>query len=238
LSKSILARTWIVIAVMAAIGLLVGVFGAHEYTARAERFMAEATIVMLPAPQLPDDVEAGYWEVLSRGQVTRSAAIVIGDSRWLDAAAARAGVPKSELALSAGAIPDTTLIDVTMQANSARAAELALEAVLGEGIGYAAKILGPFKLETISSVSGKPQSMVAQPRQMIGAFGLAGLLVGVGAALLIIRAAQRRSTQRRSTQRRSTRIEANQSGTAITEDWPEATADTIGELPSVQMSQR
>ena len=134
---------WLVVPVCALIGLLIFVVPAFLLTGHAERFKAQSTVAMLPGPTVPNTEVSNYWEVLNRGQATRSAAIVLQDDRWLGNASSAAGVPKSELALTAGAIPDTTLITVTMEANSAKAAEAALQSVLSEALGQAAQVSGP-----------------------------------------------------------------------------------------------
>lgn len=197
MSSTLLARTRLMVIVLAAVGLLAGVFAAAAFTGRGERFTAEATLAMLPGPEVPLDQASNFWEVLNRGQATRSAAIVLGNDRWLDAAASTAGVPKSELTLAAGALPDTTLITVTMQANSANVADVALESVLTSSSDVAATVSGPFKLESITSPDSGAQSMSPDRMQMFGALGIAGLSIGAGAGLLVSRAARGRSARRK-----------------------------------------
>lgn len=189
MTRILLARTWLTVTTLATLGLLSGVLVADVFTDRSERYTAQATLAMVPGPEVPFDDASNYWDVLNRGQATRSAALVLEDIRWLDGAAAAAGVPKSELALSSGAIPETTLITVTMKADSARAAESALNSVLSEADGLAAKASGPFRLETIASPDGSATSLSPKPIQTIGALGIAGLLLGAGAGLLISRSA-------------------------------------------------
>jgi hypothetical protein len=189
--RTLLARTWLV-TVFTAIGLAVGVLVAYIATGRAERFTAQATLAMLPAQDVPISQASNFWDVLNRGQATRSAAVVLEDESWLDVAASAAGVPKSDLSLSAGAIPDTTLITVTMKANSASSAEAALQAVLTNAVGPAATVSGPFRLQVVAS-AGSAHSMSPNPVQMFGAFGIAGLLVGAGVGLLATRSSRSRS---------------------------------------------
>lgn len=194
--RTLLARTWLIVTVLATIGLSIGVLGTYVFTGHAERFTAQATLAMLPGPDVPVEQQPNFWDVLNQGQATRSAAIVLGESRWLDDAASAAGTSKSKLTLSAGAIPETTLINVTMKADSAKAAELALASVLTHASGLAAATSGPFMLQTIASPDGSAHSMSPSSVQTLGALGIAGLLVGAGAGLLISRSAQRRSARR------------------------------------------
>ena len=209
MNRTRLGSPWLVIPVFALIGLLICVVPAYLLTGNAERFKAQTTVAMLPAANLPNADAPNYWEVLNRGQATRSAAIVLEDERWLGDASSAAGVPKSDLTLTAGAIPDTTLITVTVEANSARAAEAALQSVLDDALGQAAQVSGPFKLEVIASPAGTAQAKNPRPIELVGAFGVAGLLIGAGAGLLVTRAAQARSAQPTNGRRRPTHARGN-----------------------------
>jgi hypothetical protein len=195
-SRRLLARTRLVVTALAVIGMLIGVLVAYLVTTRAERYSAQATLAMVPAADVPPDVALDFWEVLNRGQATRSAAVALGDARWLAGAASATGLPASELSLSAGAIPDTTLITVTMEANSAWAAEAALDRVLADSVGYAAKVSGPFKLETIGAAYGSANTLSPDRIQSLATLGISGLMVGAGVGFLISRSAQGRSAHR------------------------------------------
>jgi len=186
----------LVVTTFAVVGLLVGVLAAYFFTTSAERYKAEATLAMVPAADVPPESALQFWEVLNRGQATRSAAVALGDARWLEIAATAAGVDPSDLTLSAGAITDTTLISVTMEASSAWVAETALDAVLKNGVGYAATISGPFRLETITADSSSATSLSPNKLQSLVPFGVAGLLVGAGVGFLIGRSAQKASARR------------------------------------------
>lgn len=188
---------WIVATLLAVLGLLAGVLAAAVLTGRdPARYTAEATLAMLPSQQVPVTQAPGFWEVLSRGQATRSASIVLSDRKWLGNAATAAAVPESTLELEAGAISDTTLITIQMKADSATAAETALNKVLADALGPAAGASGPFRLEVVSAPDGSAESMAPERMQMFAALGLAGLLVGGGAGFLMNRWAQRRWTRR------------------------------------------
>ncbi|MFV8165929.1 hypothetical protein ACNQVK_28160 [Mycobacterium sp. 134] len=193
MDRTRLARMWVVATLLAMIGLLAGVLAAVVLTGREpSRYTAEATLAMLPSQQVPVTQAPGFWEVLSRGQATRSAAIVLADPKWLISGSAAAGVPESELQLEAGAIPDTTLITVRMSANSAAVAETAMNKVLADSLVPAASATGPFRLEVVSAPDGSAKSAAPARTQMFGALGIAGLLVGGGAGLLVSRWAPRR----------------------------------------------
>lgn len=189
------ARTRLLVATLAIIGLLVGSLTAF-LTLRHERFIAQATLAMLPAPEVPPEAALGFWEVLNGGQVTRTAAMTLRDPRWLGAMSMETGVLASEFTLSAAAVPDTTLIEVSLQTSSAWAAERGLSTVIRDGVPFAEKVSGPFTIETVSVEYGSDQSLSPSLIRQIGAFGLAGLLVGAGAGFLVSWAAQGSKSRR------------------------------------------
>ena len=176
------------------VGLAAGLIAAYLYSGAQERVKAQATLSMLPGPEVPELNLPDYWEVINQGQPTRSAGIVLADSHWLNSAATAAGVPRSELELVAGAIPETSLIIVTMKADSPEAAERALDSVLKQASGVAASAAGPYILETVTSPVGSARSIMPTQAQWTAGLGIGGLLVGVGLGLVISRWAQQRSS--------------------------------------------
>lgn len=195
MNRTRLATPWLVVPVFALLGLLIGVLPAYLLSSHAERFQAQTTVAMLPGPVVPSSEASNYWEVLNRGQATRSAAIVLEDDRWLRDASSAAGVPPSELTLTAGAIPDTTLITITVEANSAKAAEAALQSVLTNALSEAAQVSGPFKLEVVAAPEGTARSKSPRPIEVAGAAGIAGMLVGAGVGVFVSRGSRARPPQ-------------------------------------------
>ena len=193
MTRTLLARTWFMVTILGIVGMGVGVLAAYMLSGHQHRYRAEATLAMQPAQDLPVESLSSFWEVLNRGQATRSAALVLEDGKWLTTAASAAGVPTPDLDLAAGAIPDTTLITVTMKANSGQAAEVALNSVLNRALDQAAKVSGPFRLDIVSSPDGSARSLSPDAVQMYGTLGIAGLVVGVGAGMLVSRSLRSRS---------------------------------------------
>src|SRR2546423_15176277 len=81
--------------VAAAITLVVTTVSSHSYRAQME-------LAMLPSSTLTPQEVPSFWEALNQGQVTRTAAEVLGQRRWVPAAAQAAGVPASSLVLATG----------------------------------------------------------------------------------------------------------------------------------------
>jgi capsular polysaccharide biosynthesis protein len=193
--KLLSGRRWLVAVVFAVIGMLIGLAIAFVFLGQSKRFAAQTTLAMLPASYIPTSEAAQFWEVLNNGQATRSAAIVLAQGTWLQSAAAAAGVPPSELSLTAGPIRDTTLIEVTLEANSSETAEAALDSVLNDAVPPAIAVSGPFRLEVIKPADGSAKRLGPGGVQTYVTAAIAGLALGFGVALLASRLAERKDPE-------------------------------------------
>ena len=108
----------VAIAVFALIGALIGALAGFLLVPHASRYTASANVALLPSPDLTLVEASGFWDVLTRGQVTRTAAVVYGDKRWLTRRPTRPKVPQGQLALTAAALPETTILTVKVTAGS------------------------------------------------------------------------------------------------------------------------
>lgn len=188
-----LATSRWVVALCAAVGIIVGAIAAPFVTPHPTRYTASATVALLPAPNLSISEASGFWEVLNGGQINRTAAIVYSDkARWLPAAASKAGVAESDLSLSAGAVPESSLISVTMQGPTAAATETALQTVLDEANPQVVQVSTPFAIKTIGSTKGSAQ-VIAGPSalQLVLLGALIGGIIGVGVGVLVMRRARK-----------------------------------------------
>ena len=158
----------------------------------APRYRAETQVALLPARTTPPEDLSDYWEALSRGQAARVAAEVLGQRRWIAPAAATTGVPASSITLSAGAVAETTLIDVSLEAGSPSAAETGLNTVIREARPVVEAVSGPFALEVVQSADGSAERLGVAANQLFAVAGATGLLVGSGIALMIVRRRMRR----------------------------------------------
>jgi hypothetical protein len=153
----------------------------------APSYRAESEVAILPSATVPPDQVPDFWEALSRGQVARTSAEVLGQPQWLADAARTVGRPPSALSLTSGVIPDTTLIKLTLEADSAPVAERALRVVIERGSPLASLASGPFVLVTIQEPESTATPVGAVSGQLLPLAAVAGLLVGIGVALLISR---------------------------------------------------
>lgn len=178
----------IIAVVLALVGAALGALAAALAAPSADRYIASANVALLPAPELTGVEASDFWEVLTRGQVTRTAAIIYEDPRWLATAAAAASVPREDLTLTAAALPDTTLLTVTVTAGSASAAEAALNNVLVIATPEVGSLAAPYFVKVL----WPPEySAYAEPTlgrtQLAAAGALGGLLVGGGIGWFFLR---------------------------------------------------
>lgn len=163
-----------------------------------QRYRAETQVALIPSRQAPAVELSSLWEALSRGQAGRIGAEVMGQRRWLAPAALASNVPADSLSLTAGAVTDTTLIDVSVEAPTAPAAEVAADAVVREARPVVEQISGPFAIEVVQSAEGSATPVGANRVQAIVTAGAAGLLLGCAGALLVVRRRHRRALARPS----------------------------------------
>lgn len=176
------------IPVFAVIGALLGAALGFLLTPDAGSYKATADVAFLPAPNLTTVEASNFWEVLTRGQVSRTAAVVYEEPRWLASAANAAKVPESELTLSAAAVPETTIVAVSVQAKSGEAAEAALNDVLTTATPEVASLAAPYSVRVLWPPKGSAEPLALPGRMQIMAAGaLAGLMVGGAAGWALIR---------------------------------------------------
>ncbi|BBY45258.1 hypothetical protein A5765_04155 [Mycolicibacterium celeriflavum] len=181
-------RLWLkpIVAMCAAIGLVIGGL-AGLLLPVSTTYRATAQVALVPGPDLSTADASAYWEVLTQGQVSRTAAAVYSDPRWAASAASAAGIDASSLTLTAGALPDTTMVSITADAPSAQAAQAAVSDLLAKATPEVTAVSAPFQVRVVSPPDGA-SAMTTSRTQLVLAGALGGLLlgvaVGIGAAWL------------------------------------------------------
>lgn len=171
----------IIVAVLAVLGAVLGAALGAAAAPSSSRYMVTANVALLPAPELTSEDASSYWEVLTRGQITRTAAIIYDDPRWLSQAAEDAGVSQEDLTLTAAALPDTTMLSVTVSASSADAAEAALNTVLVTATPEVSSLAAPFFVKVLWPPDNSAWTEPAPSRAQVAAAGaVGGLLLGAG----------------------------------------------------------
>src|SRR5580765_4428146 len=144
-------RVWLnrIVVICALVGLAIGV-AAALFCPLPTKYRATAQVAMVAGTELTTAEASSYWEVLTQGQIPRTAAVAFSDPRWLQGAAAAAGVSETDLKLTAGAVPDTTLVSITADAPSAGAATAAVANLLKNATPEVGTISAPFKVHVVS----------------------------------------------------------------------------------------
>ena len=139
----------VTIAVFALVGAFVAGALGYLLAPQPSRYQAMATVVLLPPPDLTPAVSSSFWEVLTQGQVSRTAAVLYNEPRWRTSAAKSANVARSELTVTAMALPDTTVLTVTVEAGSPAAAESALLDVLNTATPEVSALATPYNVKVL-----------------------------------------------------------------------------------------
>lgn len=176
----------LIVVVFALLGSVVGALVGMLVTPQTSRYEASANVVLVPPPEMASAEASSFWEVLTGGQVSRTAAIIFQDARWLPAASAAARVAPHEVSLAAYALPETTMLTVTVQANSPAAADSALNSVLTTATPEVSSVLAPYYVKVLWPQKDNP---VPGPGEVqfaaAGAFG--GMLICGGLTWLYVR---------------------------------------------------
>lgn len=169
----------LVIVIFALVGLVVGAGLAAFAAPKSSQYQIAAHVALVPAPDLTTVEASNFWEVLTRGQMTRTAAILYQDGRWLPSAAKVAKEPQSSLTLTAAALPETTMLNITMTANSAASAEAALNDVLTNATPEVSALVQPYFVKVIWPPKGGAWPLPAPGgTQLAAGGGLGGFLLG------------------------------------------------------------
>ena len=168
----------------AVVGAAIGFFGVPH----PSRYELSANVAFLPAADLTTVEASSFWEVLTRGQITRTAAVVYGDPRWVASAASAAKLPQSEVSVTAAALPDTTVLKVTATANSAAGAEAVLNDVVTNATTEVTSLVAPYSVKVLMPPKGGAVPVPAPTGTQLAAAGaVGGLLIGGGVGLVVAR---------------------------------------------------
>jgi hypothetical protein len=153
-----------------------------------QKYRATAQLALVPGPQVPAEEVPSYWEALNGGQAARVAAAVFAQPQWLAPAGAAAGVPASGITTTAGVVESTSLLSVTAETTSERAAEVALDALIASATPTAEEVSGPFAIIVVQSAGGTAELAGIEATQLLTVVFIGGLLLGSGIALVVARA--------------------------------------------------
>jgi len=177
----IMSKRRLIICAFALVGALIGVVLGVSAAPGNTRYQISANVALVPPPNLSTVEASGFWEVLTRGQVSRTAAILYSDPRWIPSAANAAKADPGDLYVEATALPETTMMTVSVSASSAQAAEAALNDILTTATPDVASLAAPYFVKVLWPQKGSAVVLPAPGKTTFGGAGfLGGLLVGGG----------------------------------------------------------
>lgn len=125
---------------------------------------------MLPAPDIPAEAKAGYYETLGQGHVVATLGEILRNQLVAPAAAAAAGLSERERSgtkLQVQVVPGTSLIRLTVSADSPLVAERWADAVAATGVSAAAPFSRPYVVSPVGSARGTATRAGASPATLL-----------------------------------------------------------------------
>lgn len=166
-----------VLAGLVAMLLVAGGGLAYAVTATSERWTATADVLIVP--ELPESDIGSYFEVLSRGQVTATAAEIMADNRFLTSAALDEDVDPADLESSVSVVPGTAVVTVSVTADDAAVAEALVDRLVARSMPTVNELLSPFEVRTLGSADGSATRSGLSGGQLAAAIGLLSIVVGI-----------------------------------------------------------
>jgi len=179
--------------------LLVAAGGvAYALMAQPERWTATADVLIVP--ELPQADIGSYFEVLSRGQVTATAAEIMGDDRFLTSAALDVEIDPAEVESNVSVVPGTAVLTFSVTADEPADAEAIVDRLVSRSMPTVNELLSPFEVRTLGPADGSAVRSGLSLGQLASAIGLLTIVVGVA----VQQATQHIMTARRQVVRQKT----------------------------------
>lgn len=174
-------------AVLAAIAVLLVVVegGVLFWQQQPAQYSAMTTLVVLPAGTSAE--AASYYDTLSRGQIATTFAEIL---------ALRATPAGGQTKVTVEVVPETSLIQVTATADSARAAESAADQALGRAEPYFNQLGSPYGVSVVQGAAGTAQHAGLTKGVLAGVVAAVALIAAF-AAYLAVRGLQQARAQAR-----------------------------------------
>lgn len=189
--RSVARRIWTmaeprtVIAVVALVGALLGGMLGVLLPPKPTHFSATATVVMSPDSTRTGGEVTAFWSVLNRGQVTRQAASLFQDLRWIPDIAEAVDIPEDDVKLESYMLPETMIVKVTVITTSLESADAALNELLITALPAVERLVPPFAVRVVWPL---PHSAIPLPVPSTSQAGASGALWG-GLAGFVVAAA-------------------------------------------------
>lgn len=172
----------------AAVAAVILVAGAALTLVRPPGWVAEASMVVLPAEGLGPGSEATYYETLSSGQIVRTFSEVVALRRFTNAAAEQIGLSADEagqVSSSVQVVPDTAMITVTTTAPAAGTAERLADGVMEAATAYLTQLSRPYNTRVVSAAAGTAEPAGPATVPLLAVVVLVASVAGLAAFLAL-----------------------------------------------------
>ncbi|MDP8927695.1 MAG: hypothetical protein M3O70_03720 [Actinomycetota bacterium] len=146
------------------------------------RWSASASVVVLPVKDLDPEIQAGYYETLSRGQVVATFAEMLRLHRFETAAAEKLRLSpeqRKQVKVTVEVVPDTAIIMVTSRATDPTIAEEMVDHVLDAWDLEVWHLSTPYVPSVLSWASGTARRSGTEPLQLGAALVVVALISGL-----------------------------------------------------------
>jgi len=180
--------------------LLVVAGGVGFGLTRPPEWTAETQLLIAPELQASADTTSAYYETLTRGQVTATAAEILGQRRYTAAVAQRLGLGSpDDVTTQVTVVPGTALVQVAVSAERPRVAERFADGLPRLAVPEVNDLLNPYVLTPVGSAAGTAERSGLSLPQFAGAIVVVSIIVGVAVHQLVwlLPSSRRRSALRR-----------------------------------------
>jgi capsular polysaccharide biosynthesis protein len=186
-------RRWPALVVALLLGLLAGAAVGAYLASRPATWTAETQLLVTPAKDLPAASLTSYYEALSRGQITATAAAIAADGKLLDSARSAAGVSAGEgLTSTASVVPDTTLVRVSVTAPSKTDAQTVTKELVAQATAELDRLIPSYDVTQLTSSTPPASKTGLSIKEVLGGAVVAFVVVAFAVYELCITLARGR----------------------------------------------
>lgn len=174
------------IAVGVIVALVVAVLGTTYAAFRTPEWTAQTHLLVAPGVQADQETLSGYYETLSRGQVTATAAAIVDQPQFLRAARGALGLDEdNSVAARATVVSETSLVNVSVTAPAPRTAERLADQLASESAPEVNRLLAPYGVQPLESAAGSAERAGLSTPQLAALVAFLAVAIGVGTQQLI-----------------------------------------------------
>ena len=156
------------------------VLGSMFASSRPMHWTAEARFLVGPPTKVDRTRAPAYYETLSRGQVVSTAAEIMGERRFRDAAVADLGLPtQSDVSVRVTVVPGTALVSVTATGRDRDQVEEMPNAVIRQASPTIDGLLAPYVVHPLGSAAGTGRQTGLSMGQFVAVLALVAVVGGV-----------------------------------------------------------